>query len=719
MGLRDNTFGSRPMSFGDLVGGAIGATRLNWKVSIGFTFGAIVVALVALWSVCTSVIGFAVSGAGSSLNGLVAAMLGTLAVFVAALFAVGIPADAAINGVCVVAAEHAIRGENVGLGAVIARVRPRFLPLCRLMVVFYLLILAPDWLALPVILFAGGNLVVLPVVGIAVFALGVLFGLAPVVMTLEGLGVVASLQRSATLVRQCFGRILALHILWAILMTAVLAVSFVPIGLVTITLPSATVVVFVPLYLLLATAIAFPLFRAAQTLMYLDLRAREADSSPPAREANSALPTRGANLALPAWEAGSAVPAREANSALPAGGPDAALSAWEADAVLPAREPDSALPAQGADSGQPGQGADAALPARPAGLTSPVRETNSTKPARHGGVWFPVLVVVGVLVVSGDATWWVTHRTTPMSDSAASSWNYPTEGETPRAGTRSVTRCGQPPVLTPVGYRTEQSGLVVRMELRARCPHGDIVSTDALRISLTDGGHPVASGVFDFSGTPLYLPDPAVSVEHEFRFPLGAFWRLPTSLDGRSGSSAQAIGGGRTVLVECADAGTSHGPAQGEYRDAAAGSAPSAGTPAATAGDAESAALDALRAQADADRAVIAQDLADRWVPQLSSKRIGLVAPDVDGRVVTWSAVEILNQHLRLRLRYPEVRLLWSDEWQTFDLRGWWVTVAGVTFPDAAPANGWCDDHGIVADECFAKLVSNTRDSAGTTRYRR
>ncbi|MGV9677137.1 hypothetical protein ACWDSJ_17815 [Nocardia sp. NPDC003482] len=656
MGLRDNTFGSRPMSFGDLVGGAIGATRLNWKVSIGFTFGAIVVALVALWSVCTSVIGFAVSGAGSSLNGLVAAMLGTLAVFVAALFAVGIPADAAINGVCVVAAEHAIRGESVGLGAVIARVRPRFLPLCRLMVVFYILILAPDWLALPVILFAGGNLVVLPVVGIAVFALGVLFGLAPVVMTLEGLGVVASLRRSAALVRQCFGRILALHILWAILMTTVLAISFVPIGLVTITLPSATVVVFVPLYLLLATAIAFPLFRAAQTLMYLDLSAREADSGPPAREA------------------------------------------------------DSALPAQGADS---------ALPVRKAELSLPAREANSALPARRGGAWFPVLVVVGVLVVSGDATWWVTHRTTPMSDSAASSWNYPTEGETLSAGTRSVTRCGQPPVLTPVGYRTDQSGLVVRMELRARCPHGDIVSTDALRISLTDGGHPVASGVFDFSGTPLYLPDPAVSVEHEFRFPLGAFWRLPTSLDGRSGSSAQAIGGGRTVLVECADAGTSHGPAQGEYRDAAAGNAPSAGTPAATAGDAESAALDALRAQADADRAVIAQDLADRWVPQLSSKRVGLVAPDVDGRVVTWSAVEILNQHLRLRLRYPEVRLLWSDEWQTFDLRGWWVTIAGVTFPDAAPANGWCDDHGIVADECFAKLVSNTRDSAGTTRYRR
>ena len=112
-------------------------------------------------------------------------------------------------------------------------------------------------------------------------------------------------------------------------------------------------------------------------------------------------------------------------------------------------------------------------------------------------------------------------------------------------------------------------------------------------------------------------------------------------------------------------------------------------------------------------------DLADRWLPQLSSKRVGLVAPDVDGRVVTWSATEILNQHLRMRLQYPEVRLVWSDEWRTFDLRGWWVTIAGATFPDANAANGWCDSRGIAVDECFAKLVSNSRDSSGTTQYRR
>ena len=171
-------------------------------------------------------------------------------------------------------------------------------------------------------------------------------------------------------------------------------------------------------------------------------------------------------------------------------------------------------------------------------------------------------------------------------------------------------------------------------------------------------------------------------------------------------------------MVECVETGTSRGPSQGEYRpNPAVGATAALSAAVPTSVDPEAAALGALRAQADADRTSVQSDLADRWVPQLSSKRVGLVAPDVDGRIVTWSATENLNQHLRMRLQYPEVRLVWSDEWRTFDLRGWWVTIAGATFHDASAANGWCDSRGIAVDECFAKLVSNSRDSSGTTQY--
>ncbi|MFC3962179.1 outer membrane protein assembly factor BamB family protein [Nocardia jiangsuensis] len=302
-----------------------------------------------------------------------------------------------------------------------------------------------------------------------------------------------------------------------------------------------------------------------------------------------------------------------------------------------------------------------------------------------------------------------------------------TELETPAdedGSNQVVTRCGRLPELTPVEYRTTGDTLTVRMELRARCATGDILASDALRITITDRGQPIAAGVFDLSTTPLHLPatsstsNGTTSVQQDFEFPVGTFWRLPNSIGDRPDPSAVRARGGSTQLVECVDQGTNQGPAStrppataaaGSYTAAHSGTSPA---------DADRAALDALRAQADADRPSVTRDLADRWVPQLSAKQEGLVAPDVDGRVVTWTPSAILEQHLRLRLRYPEVRLVYSDDWRTFDLRGWWVTLAGVTHRDPGGAKRWCDDKGIAVDECFAKLVSNTRDSRGTTQYR-
>ncbi|MFD3743188.1 hypothetical protein [Nocardia sp. NPDC058633] len=134
--------------------------------------------------------------------------------------------------------------------------------------------------------------------------------------------------------------------------------------------------------------------------------------------------------------------------------------------------------------------------------------------------------------------------------------------------------------------------------------------------------------------------------------------------------------------------------------------------------DPDDRALDTLRAQADADQPFVSAGAADRWVPQLSAKQPGLVAPDVDGQMVNWTSSEILAQHQRMRAQYPGARLVWSDDWATFDLQGWWITLAGTTYSDPDSANAWCDARSIPVDECFAKLVSNSRGSAGTTKYR-
>ncbi|MEO9327080.1 hypothetical protein [Gordonia aurantiaca] len=120
----------------------------------------------------------------------------------------------------------------------------------------------------------------------------------------------------------------------------------------------------------------------------------------------------------------------------------------------------------------------------------------------------------------------------------------------------------------------------------------------------------------------------------------------------------------------------------------------------------------ALRLQADADRAFILADLDNRWVAQLSSKRPGLVA---DGR--TWDDPAILDEFLALRLRFNDVRLLYSDEWPVFSYSGWWVTVAAATFPGPLEANNWCRAQGFDPDHCFAKLIRTTGGPEGTTLY--
>lgn len=285
---------------------------------------------------------------------------------------------------------------------------------------------------------------------------------------------------------------------------------------------------------------------------------------------------------------------------------------------------------------------------------------------------------------------------------------------------RLVTKCGRTPEMHPVSYRAEGGALVVTMAVTARCPGGDIVSTDRLRVRIADADGPIGEGVFDFSAEPLVLPDGDPTTV-ELIFGDGELWRHPSTLGDRGRDTDDDIvtraNASGTEVVDCEDEGTSGGPTSTSA--APPGSAPS--RVADGGGEhcgSEDEALNALRLQVDGDRPFVQRDLADRWVAQLSSKQPGLVAPDIDGRVVTWTPCEILRQHLRLRLQYPEVRLVWSDEWRTFDLRGWWVTVAGLTFDGADAANGWCDHRAIPVDECYAKVVSSTRDSRGTTKYR-
>jgi serine/threonine protein kinase len=119
-----------------------------------------------------------------------------------------------------------------------------------------------------------------------------------------------------------------------------------------------------------------------------------------------------------------------------------------------------------------------------------------------------------------------------------------------------------------------------------------------------------------------------------------------------------------------------------------------------------------LRQIAAGDRSVVAAQLADRWVPQLSSKRPGVV----DAGVV-WDNAMTLQEHQQLRARYSNVRLLWSGDWSTFSASNFWVTVVGVTYSNPAGALAWCRGNGFDRDHCVAKVVSMTHPVDGSTAY--
>ena len=121
----------------------------------------------------------------------------------------------------------------------------------------------------------------------------------------------------------------------------------------------------------------------------------------------------------------------------------------------------------------------------------------------------------------------------------------------------------------------------------------------------------------------------------------------------------------------------------------------------------------ALQQQVDADRPQV-ETLVGEWVPQLSSKTVGLVA---DG--IVYDHYEILTHFHSLQARYPQALLLRSDDFASFEMKGYWVVVVALPYPDGATANHWCDTENIDPDNCFAKQLMHTGGHAGTTLSRK
>ena len=328
----------------------------------------------------------------------------------------------------------------------------------------------------------------------------------------------------------------------------------------------------------------------------------------------------------------------------------------------------------------------------PADELEPVAErpTRSRVPVVAAAAALVVVVVavaVGVFVVS---------RPTGNDQKVNPDFSGPQAGTLPASAGPSL--CQEPPVMKTESIDLTSEGLAVQAAFVSPCG-ADIESNSALVVTVADGRRDVAAAKFDFATDPLVI-EQGVPARRTLVFPPGMYWRTPDMLaaapallatrDGRSDEAAQTAGSSELSTVVAFEVAK---PAYGSIDGVA------------------NAVLAELR---DSDFVDVRRSLAHGWVPQVSSKKVGLVAA---GK--TWSNAEILREHLGLRQRFDGTRLVWSGQWTTFSNPDFWVTVVGPAhyYPD--DANRWCDTNDFGVDDCFAKFLSSVFGVPGTTVYRK
>ena len=297
-------------------------------------------------------------------------------------------------------------------------------------------------------------------------------------------------------------------------------------------------------------------------------------------------------------------------------------------------------------------------------------------------------------------------------DSTASDSTPGSVDPTGTSATNYVTPCGSAPTFTPTSVKDGDGELKVEVKVTASCPSGDVLGGTANHIDLKGPSRSdstgsadavVASGDFDFSDSPLVIPDSGTTLT--LRFGEGHFFRTADDLDVK------------TITVACTpDRASGTSGATAGVPSASGSSNPSsvsasASTTSQDSASEESAAESSLKWQGDHDRPSVTKDLTGKWVAQLSSKKPGMTA---DG--MTWDNRTTLQEFLKLRQKYPTAKLLYSEDWPVFDAGGkYWVTIAGTPYSTAAEANAWCDAQGFDAEHCFAKYIDTNGPSEGTT----
>ncbi|WP_167202319.1 hypothetical protein [Actinomyces respiraculi] len=438
--------------------------------------------------------------------------------------------------------------------------------------------------------------------------------------------------------------------------------------------------------------------------------ATEAAQAPEASEAPGAESPAGDPAA--AIEAAAAVADVGAVDAVAGGQQAAPTVAMSAPAAAPQAPTAWAQQVPAAAQPVPPTWAQPLPPAQPAAFPSdaqPVRR-------RRRRVWAVALILLLVLALAGTATAVLLLRrgesptttapNVPARPSATTSAEpaasvgasaLPTASASPT----EVSRCATDPVYEVRNVR-DNGGLEVDVHVSPTCKDGDVLSGASTLVTLSGPlkGASLASStrvvaavaVFDLGEKPVAIPASGTDLTLVFSSAL-------------SYVNAAQIDVGRAELTVARDSSgqTRATTAPGRARLDTA-SAPDAATM-------DAIWLGLLRDQADTDSATVSGPLNGTWVPQLSSKKPGLV---LDG--VTWDAAAVWAHYLSVKTTYPNAILLYSDDWSVFDAGGhWWVIAAAEPFATAEEANAWCAAQGLSRDDCFAKYVRVGASSEGTT----
>lgn len=282
---------------------------------------------------------------------------------------------------------------------------------------------------------------------------------------------------------------------------------------------------------------------------------------------------------------------------------------------------------------------------------------------------------------------------------------------TAQGDTTYETPCGKEPEITASHTQVVDGEIQVQYVFHAVCPDGQWVDGAGVNLQLSNGTSTLASGAFDFSTSPVWLgPDTLGDGEG---VPVTVVYP-PTTAFATPDELQQALDS-NVVIVACEHSTSESGNDE-------APSEPTTDVPAVTGFEAdpdsslaEEASLEALQRLADVDRDSV-QELEGSWVPQLSAKKNGTF-DRIDQH--TYNYTDIYAETLRLRIDYPDARLVWSGDYGSFTYPDYWVTINATPYGAPKPVLNWCAQEGFPKSHCYAKRLLTNGPVEGSTRSRR